>query len=334
MKYYDTYDYTYNSTIDSVAAGILAIYLIILAVMFLFYLISYVFKGIGMYTIAKRQGMDYPWLAFIPFARTYLHGELGGSIKLKNKSIKNPGIWLLALPFIFGAVMFAFYMIFWIVGMGAFTGLMSNSFYAHDSYGYGPSNVSAPMVMGLIIILLFWLLIALIYKAVITVLGVLVNHQIFEKFTTKNMSVAHAVLCTVIPLYESICLFVMRNREFNPGMEPDLGRPFMQMPVPPMPPYGGVPGGNVPGPGPYGAADMQAAPPEPERTQREPIVNSEAAAPSEQSPTEVPSGQFSAEAPTEQSSVEAPLEKPSVEAPLGQSSVEAPSEQTSAEEKE
>lgn len=84
MNYYNTYNYT-TSAADSILAGILAIYFIVLLVFFLFYIISYVFKGIGMYTIAKRQGMDYPWLAFIPFARTYLHGELAGRISLKKK---------------------------------------------------------------------------------------------------------------------------------------------------------------------------------------------------------------------------------------------------------
>lgn len=256
MKYYNTYDYTYGSELDSMLTGILAIYLIILAVMFLFFVISYVFRGIGMYTIAKRQGMDYPWLAFIPFARTYLHGELGGPVKLKKKSIKNPGIWLLALPFIFGAVMFVFYILFWIVGIGAMTNVVSSEMYGYDSYGYG-SPFSGGMLMGMIVVLILWAIIAIAYKAVQTVLTVLVNHQIFEKFTSKNMSVAHAVLCTIVPLYESICFFVMRNRNFNPGMEPDFGRPFMQTPPPPVMPGGPIQG---PGPGPYGAANMQAQP--------------------------------------------------------------------------
>lgn len=142
------------------------------------------------------------------------------------------------MPFIFGAVNFVFYMILWAVGIGAFTDSFIGAAYGHQ-YGYSDPHVSTGLVMGLIILAVIWMITAVLYGAVYKVLGVLVNHQILEKFTTKNMSVAHAVLSTLVPLYESICLFVMRNREYNPGMEPDLGRPFMQMPPPVMPPQGG-----------------------------------------------------------------------------------------------
>lgn len=226
-------DYAYNTSYDSTGVAILYIYLIMFAVFFLFYVISYVFKGIGMYTMAKRQGMEYPWLAFIPFARTYLHGELGGNVTLKTKSVKNPGIWLLAMPFIFGVISFVFYMLFWLVGFGVFSSFMFN---LEMNYGYGSQAVSSGLVLGIIVILLLWIVVSVIYQAVYNVLLVLVNHQIFEKFTSRNMSIAHGVLCIFIPLYEPFCFFVMRNRSFNPGMEPDLGTPFIQ---PGMPQTGG-----------------------------------------------------------------------------------------------
>lgn len=251
MNYYDTYDYMYRTTADSMITGIVAVYLIALMVWLLFYIISYVFKGIGMYTIAKRQGMDYPWLAFIPFARKYLQGELGGRITLKSRSIKNPGIWLLVMPFIFGVVNFVLYMVFWVIGVGAFANIVSNYEFG---YNYGTPHIGGGMILGLLVLAIIWIIVAVIYSAVYKVLAVLVNHQILEKFTSKNMSIAHAVLCIFIPLYESICFFVMRNRDFNPGMEPDLGRPFIQVQPPVMPPEG------TPGPGPYTASDAQVPP--------------------------------------------------------------------------
>ena len=227
---FNSYNY---GNIDSVMAGVLAIYMIILALCFIFYIISYIFKGIGMYTIAKRQGMDSPWLAFIPFARTYLHGELGGNITLKSKTVKNPGIWFLALPFIAGAVNFIFYLLIIIVGFGtAFSSIFDFRSFEDYSYSYGP-QVSSGAILGILVLAIIWVVVLVVYEAIYKVFGVLVNHQILEKFTTKNMSVAHAVLCSVIPLYESICLFVMRNKDFNPGMEPDLGDPFVS-PLPPI----------------------------------------------------------------------------------------------------
>ena len=40
------------------------------------------------------------------------------------------------------------------------------------------------------------------------------------------MAVVHAVLSAIVPLYESICFFVMRNRDFNPEMEPTASAEF------------------------------------------------------------------------------------------------------------
>lgn len=236
MRYYDSYDYVYSSP-EETFVWIIMIYMIVLLVMGIFALISYILKGIGMYTIAKRQGRDNAWLAFVPFARTYLHGELGGSIRLKNRSIQNPGIWLLALPFIYGAVFTVFYLILWVIGVGAILKLS-------DGYGYGPS-IGAGSIMGIIILFVIILVISILFQGVYKVFGILVNHQILEKFTSKNMSIAHAVLCAIIPLYESICLFVMRNKPYNPGMEPEIRNPYN-----PYPPYGQVPpdGGYYRGP--------------------------------------------------------------------------------------
>lgn len=229
MNYYDTHDYyDYSSPyMETTLIGILMICAIILIVCAIFALLSYILKGVGMYTMAKRQGMDYAWLAFIPFARTYLHGELAGSICLKNKSIQNPGIWLLALPFLYGAVYSLLYGMVWFIGMGSLTRLAFNGVLS-----YGRTDLSGGAVMGIVVIVLILSVVSLAYTAVYKSFSVLVNHQILERFTTKNMSVAHAVLCTLVPLYESICLFVMRNRPFNPGMEPPAPRPFMQSPPP------------------------------------------------------------------------------------------------------
>ena len=56
------------------------------------------------------------------------------------------------------------------------------------------------------------------------------------------MSIAHAVLSATIPLYESICFFVMREKDYNPGMEPKEGPQVPPVtPLPPVPPVPPVP---------------------------------------------------------------------------------------------
>lgn len=200
MGYYESYDYS-NLGSNGIAT-VLMVYLLIFVVWGIYSLICYIIKGIGLYTIAKDQGEDYPWLAFVPFARTYLQGELGGEIVLKKKSIRNPGIWLIVLPFIEGAVVMIFYLlIFGVIGFSAYT-----------TMGYSHSYMGAGTIGTMVVLMILFILILIAGGAVKQVLQVLVNHQILESFTTKNMSIVHAILMSLIPLYEPLCLFIMSRR--------------------------------------------------------------------------------------------------------------------------
>lgn len=210
---------TYHSGIsDSVAAAILSIYLIVLTVVLIFTLTSYIFHSIGLYTIGKRLGKEHPWLAFIPFARDYFHGELAGEIVLKTRSIKNPGIWKLVLPIAFNVVTGIFV---GIVVLAAVLGILGG--------GFGVGILTIVMLYALLLILI------IVYNAAFMTFRIFINLQIYERFTTHNMGLVHAVLSVLLPLYEAICLFIMRNRDFIPGREPKLGPP------PVMPVYPGGP---------------------------------------------------------------------------------------------
>lgn len=226
MSYYG--EYSYSPAMDSEVMGVLMIYMIVLLIGGIYGLVCYIIKGVGLYTIAKRQGAEYPWLAFVPFARTYLQGELGGDILLKKKYIRNPGIWLIVLPVIEGIAVFVFYLlIFGIIGFSAFSSM---------NY-YGPG---AGTIVLLVVMFLLFLLVMIGFAGMIQVLKILVNHQILERFTTRNMSIVHAVLMGMIPMYEPVCLLIMSRKPYNPGMEPQNVKPFMQ--TPPPAPEAGEPG--------------------------------------------------------------------------------------------
>lgn len=281
MRYDYGYSYNYDMS-NSVFAALMSIYLIIFMVALIFWIVEYVFFAIGLYTIAKRIGRNYPWLAFIPFARKYLHGELAGTIELKTRKIKNPGVWKLVLPIIAGAA-FSLFMIILMVALGIGT------FMAVGSYGYG---ISGGTIMLAVVLLLIAAVVSVLYQAVYKVLCVLINIQIYDRFTTHNMGIVHAVLSAVVPLYEAFCLFVMRHKEFNPGMEPKLTPP--PAPLPPV-----YPGSPVP---PEAGQPVNGQPVQPETAQSEehptaPVSErytyaaeeSESAAPAQEQPeTEVP----------------------------------------------
>lgn len=221
--YYETSYYS-ESSADSVAAAVLSIYLIVLALILVFALTAYILHSVGLYTIAARMGHTSPWLAFIPFARNYFQGELAGEISLKTKKIKNPGVWNLVLPFIGGGIMAVFYIgLFLIIGLGA---VMD-----YNSAG-GSGTLSVGSIMGIIFFIILWLLVMVAYTAAYQVLRILINMQIYRRFTTGNMAVVHSVLSAVVPLYEAICTFVFRTRDFSPGMEPPVPPRTHQGPAP------------------------------------------------------------------------------------------------------
>lgn len=219
MRYGYDYGYSYGIS-DSVFTALMSIYLIIFMVALIFWIVEYVFYGIGLYTIARRMGKNYPWLAFIPFARKYLHGELAETIELKTRKIKNPGIWKLVLPIIAGVVASIFMIIFMLLlGVGTFMGI--------SAYGYG---ISGGVILSAVVLIIILAVAVMLYEAVYRALCVLINVRIYERFTAHNMGIAHAVLSALVPLYEAFCLFLMRNKEFNPGMGPKLTPPPAPMP--------------------------------------------------------------------------------------------------------
>lgn len=250
--YYESPYYHTGSSQDAAGVAVLSIYLILLALVLIFGLVSYILHSIGLYTIAGRLGMSNAWLAFIPFARTWLHGELAGEISLKTKKIRNPGVWKLVMPIISGGIFFVFYILFLLIsGVGIFLNLSSSG--RNDGLSVGT-------IMGILFFLIIWILIAVLYSAAYQVLCVLINIQIYGRFTSRNMAVVHAVLSALIPLYESICTFVIRNKSFNPGMGPHIPRQPYGMPHSGMtpPPAGqGISPQNF-GPGPAGSGPREA----------------------------------------------------------------------------
>ena len=72
----------YNSqeVLKNAMPVILGFLLILLVVL----LILYVFESIGIMKLAKRKDMENSWLAFVPFARTYMYGKLAFEDNVKT----------------------------------------------------------------------------------------------------------------------------------------------------------------------------------------------------------------------------------------------------------
>lgn len=61
---------------------------LILTVVFLISL--YLLKSIGLYTMAKKEGKDFAWLAFVPFGCLFTYGYITGKTKIFGIEIDHP----------------------------------------------------------------------------------------------------------------------------------------------------------------------------------------------------------------------------------------------------
>ena len=157
-----------------------------------------------MYRMAQRAGLDYPWLAFVPFARVYLQGELSGDIMFRKRTIRDPGIWLILIPIIKTVIFGVISVITWVAVAGMIVTAVYTNHYTGSVFGIG------------VFVVLFVVAI-LAYQALISALKVLVNYQIYRRFTSNNLAIVHALLGILVPLYESICLMVYRNKPYLDG---------------------------------------------------------------------------------------------------------------------
>ena len=79
MNYYHDFDYsvapgmeTFGTVFGALFGFIMVFYLLILA----FGVVSYVLQSLGMYTIAKRRGIQNAWLAWLPVGNMWILGSI------------------------------------------------------------------------------------------------------------------------------------------------------------------------------------------------------------------------------------------------------------------
>ena len=198
------------------------IYLLVFGGLGIGALVSYILRGVGMYTLGKRRGMDYPWLAFIPYARTWFQGELCGTLHFGHKELKSPGIWLLVIPVVGGIVTGLFSIFIWgglALQITEMVTSVTATTYSDAYYSYQGGASVGGFLMMLVGILLF-ALVSLAVSAVSGTLEVLVNRQIFARYAPDNNALLHAVMGIFLPLYTSIYFFLIRNRERGPQPGP------------------------------------------------------------------------------------------------------------------
>ena len=224
-------------------------------------------KAAALFIMAKKQGKKkLLWCAFLPFANTFLIGELGGEVKFGNLRLKHVGVvamlaelvFVACRGFVLGYYAYAFHngftyfevennMIGWGFNEGVLTDGMYTALNACEIAGY---------------ILSFVVIIAFIF----------VNIGIFRKYAPDSY-IWMVVLCALLPPVEGILLLVFARRtpvDYEKYMRERIEAIRRQQaqygPYGPYGPYGQNPYGqnqNPYGQPQQGSAQGNEAPPDP-----------------------------------------------------------------------
>lgn len=161
-------------------------------------LASYLLRAIGLYKVCKHIYREPAGLAFVPIANQYIHGAAAGPIKLGKRTIKDAGVVMLVAPFVVGLVFVIMYIPLIIIMIVCFAGV----------------ELGNPAA-GLVTLMVAWVVFVVVIiaaQAFLTVLRALVNNNIFLNYVEPNVALVHTILSSLIPLYEAIYFFTLRNK--------------------------------------------------------------------------------------------------------------------------
>lgn len=203
--------YTYSTDIGGEIAGFLIIYLIFYLLMFGLSIASYVLSSLGTYTIAKRRGLNHPWMAWVPVLSSWLLGSISDQYQyVTNGKIKNKRKWLVGLECAVIVVFIVFYVV--MIGMTVNTAL-DTDMTASDSVG------AAFGFLGTF--LLMWLLVMGVSIAQM-VIRYIALHDLYKSCDPNN-STLFLILSIVVSVTEPFFIFACRKKDR--GMPPRKPQP-------------------------------------------------------------------------------------------------------------
>ena len=206
----------------------------------------YVLKAIGLYTMAKKRGKQKVlWCAFVPFAGTWLLGELAGPLRLGRSKFSYFGL-LTMISEILLSVCYAMQYI------PQAYGYMENMIFPSISsegvitFGYAEEFVKFVPIMNIGYIAGY------IFGLINLVFAVFLYMSFFRAYAPQSY-IWLVVVCVVFPVI-GICVFAFRNRKFvdyEAYMQARMEQYRRQQQY--RPPYGQNPYGQNPyGQNPYG----------------------------------------------------------------------------------
>ena len=193
---------------EGLGAGFAAFYTVYSLIVSAFGIATYVLRALGLYTIAKRRGINHPWMGWVPVLDLWVLGCISDQYQyvVKDKD-KNRRKWLLGLNIAMAVIYIVFFVIFGVAVAGVVTG----------APGGLREEQLLTALMGPATGLLICLIPLVIFAIAITVIRYVAFYDLYTSCSPQN-NVLFLVLSIFFTVTEPFFVFFIRNKD--EGMPP------------------------------------------------------------------------------------------------------------------
>ena len=193
---------------DGLEAGFAVFYLIYSLAVSGFGIAAYVLRALGFYTMAKRRGINHPWMSWVPVLDLWVLGCISDQYRYVVKGeIKNKRKWLLGLSIALAVVYIVFFVFFGIMMFDVITGAMN---------GLSQATILKDL-MGSMIGMLAATLPMLGLAIAVAVVRYIAMYDLYTSCNPQN-NVLFLVLSIVFTVTEPFFVFFLRKKD--EGMPP------------------------------------------------------------------------------------------------------------------
>lgn len=206
-----------DSEIAGVLGVVLAVYLVFILLLLIFSIVSYILTSVGMYTIAKRRGIQNPWLAWLPLGNVWILGSIADQYQYVVKGrVRNRRKILLGLGIagMVGSAVVQIINIVMTIAMGT---------------SQGVEGAAATFAITMLLSALAMFVVAII-SAIYQYMS---YHNLFASCKPQSADL-YLVLSIVVSFTMPILIFICRNKDegMPPRKEQVVAQPvYIQQPV-------------------------------------------------------------------------------------------------------
>lgn len=168
--------------------------------LFAYLIFTYVMQGIALQTIAKRRGIAYPWLAWVPYGVNWTLGAIASEYDLKNGIKRRWDKVLLTISIIISVFEVLMY-------IAMFIGIM---WIAITTSGHTSEEDAIIFVILMYLALIPMMLLVSLYSTLATICV----FKIFES-TVPEKALTYFLIYLLVPFAAPICLFACRNKGYS-----------------------------------------------------------------------------------------------------------------------